>query len=642
MTGRVLWTPPADILETSRIGHYLSWLRRERGLDFARYAEVYEWSVTDLPAFWRSIWDYFGVIAHTDPIGTLPVATMPGATWFPGATLNYAEHVLRMPGLADGDAVVLAYGQTREPATLTARQLRDEVRQVRAGLKSLGVTKGDRVAAYAPNIPETYVLMLATASLGATFSSCAPEFGTRSVTDRWQQIEPTVLVAVDGYRYGDKVVDRSAEVAAIRAALPSVEHVVTIGYLDPAADTFRAMKRDGPLEFEPLPFDHPLYVLYSSGTTGLPKPIVHGHGGILLEHLKMLALHHDLGPGDRFFWFTTTGWMMWNFLASGPAVGAAIVLFDGNPGYPDLSALWQLPEITYFGTSAPFLMACRKAGVTPRVQLKAIGSTGAPLPPEGFEWVYEHVGRDLQLQSLSGGTDVCTGFVGGSPLLPVRAGEIACRALGARVEAYDADGKPVIGELGELVITAPMPSMPVGFWNDPDGKRYREAYFDVYPGVWRHGDWITIAEDGSCVITGRSDATLNRGGVRLGTSEFYSVVEGIDEVVDSVVVHLDQQDELLLFVVLAEGADLDDALRDRIRRELRAALSPRHVPDEIHQVRAVPRTLSAKKLEVPVKRILTGTPVESAAATGALANPESLSAFEKLARLRHHDGDLLR
>ncbi|MCO1598718.1 acetoacetate--CoA ligase [Micromonospora sp. RHAY321] len=655
--GDVLWTPPADVRDRSRIGGYLRWLREHRGLDFADYDALWRWSVTDLDAFWRSIWDHFEVVSHTPPTATLAERGMPGARWFPGATLNYAENVLRMPGRADDDPVVIAHGQTRAPVTLTAGELREQVRRVAAGLRRLGVTAGDRVAAYAPNIPETYVLLLATASLGAIFSSCAPEFGTRSVTDRWQQIEPTVLVAVDGYRYGDKPVDRRAEVAAIRAALPSLRHAVSIGYLDPVgalpdgalgwADL--AAPTDEPLVFTPVPFDHPLYVLYSSGTTGLPKPIVHGHGGILLEHLKMLALHHDLGSADRFFWFTTTGWMMWNFLVSGPAVGATIVLFDGNPGHPDLGGLWRLAAetgTTYFGTSAPFLLACRKAGLVPREvadlsALRGLGSTGAPLPAEGFTWVYETVGTQLQLQSLSGGTDVCTGFVGGVPLLPVHAGEITCRALGAKVEARSADGTPVIGELGELVITEPMPSMPVGFWNDPDGTRYREAYFDVYPGVWRHGDWITINDRGGCVITGRSDATLNRGGVRLGTAEFYSVVEGLDEVVDSVVVHLEDDEggagELLLFVVLAEGLELDDPMRAKICRELRTALSPRHVPDEIHQVRAVPRTLSAKKLEVPVKKILTGTPVDSAAAKGALVNPESLTAFAAFAQRRATD-----
>jgi acetoacetyl-CoA synthetase len=630
-----LWEPPPDVRETTRIGAYLSWLSRTRGLEFADYAALWQWSVDDLPAFWQSIWDYFEVVAHDQPSGVLPAgASMPGAKWFPGATLNYAEHVLRMPGRADDETAIFAHSQTRKTLTLTVAQLREHVRAVRAGLKARGIGPGDRVAAYAPNIPETYVLMLATASLGATFSSCAPEFGVRSVIDRWQQIEPALLVAVDGYRYGDKTIDRRSEVAAVTAALPSLRDVVTIGYLDPAHDTFHRLTGDDPMAYATVPFDHPLYVLYSSGTTGLPKPIVHGHGGILLEHLKMLALHHDLGPGDRFFWFTTTGWMMWNFLASAPAVGAAIVLYDGHPG---LTQLWDLVDeagITYFGTSAAFLMASRKAGLTPRKpNLKAIGSTGSPLPPEGYHWVYESVGNQVQLQSLSGGTDVCTGFVGGVPLLPVHEGRIACRALGARVEAYDPTGHPVIDELGELVVTAPMPSMPVAFWNDPDGSRYREAYFDIFPSVWRHGDWITIAADGSCVITGRSDATLNRGGVRLGTSEFYAVVDNLPEIADSLVVHL-EPDTLMLFVVPADGHDLDDPLRHRIRTELRSALSPRHIPDEIHAVRAVPRTLSSKKLEVPVKRILTGTPVEAAAAKGALANPESLLAFEALARKR--------
>jgi acetoacetyl-CoA synthetase len=651
---QVLWRPPDDVRHTSRIGDYLRWLEAERGLRLPDYDALWRWSVTDLSGFWSSVWDYFGVIAHTEPTAALPEARMPGASWFPGATLNYAEHVLRMPGVPEDEPIVLGYSQTRPPVTLRAVELREEVRRVRAGLRRLGVGRGDRVAAYAPNIPETYVLMLATASLGAIFSSCAPEFGTRSVTDRWQQIEPTVLVAVDGYRYGDKPVDRRAEVAAIRQALPSLVHTVSLSYLDTQsappdgalAWSDLAAETDEPMEFESVEFDHPLYVLYSSGTTGLPKPIVHGHGGILMEHLKMLALHHDLGPGDRFFWFTTTGWMMWNYLVSGPAVGAAIVLFDGNPAAPDLGAMWRLAAdagVTFFGTSAPFLLACRKGDVVPREvadlsRLRGLGSTGAPLPVEGFEWVYRAVGDRLQLQSLSGGTDVCTGFVGGVPLVPVWAGEISCRCLGAKVEAYDGHGEPVVGVLGELVISAPMPSMPVGFWGDSSGERYREAYFDTFPGVWRHGDWITVSERGSCVITGRSDATLNRGGVRLGTSEFYAVVEGLPEVLDSVVVHLEDNEggagELLLFVVLAPGLELDDALRGRIARELRTSLSPRHVPDEIYQVQAVPKTLSAKKLEVPVKKILTGTPVEAAAAKGALANPESLGAFESLARQR--------
>lgn len=645
----VLWNPPADVRQTTRIGDYLGWLERERGVDFPDYQALWHWSVTDVAGFWATIWDYFQVIAYADPTEALASPAEFGQPWFPGATLNYAEHVLRLPGLADADPVVLSWSHTREPVTLTGAELRAQVTRVAAGLRRLGVSEGDRVAAYLPNLPETFVLMLATASLGAVFSSCAPEFGTRSVTDRWQQIRPAVLVAVDGYRYGAKRVDRREEVAAIRAALPSVRHTVLLPYLDPGATTDLtwadlAAPTDQPLRYAAVPFDHPLYVLYSSGTTGLPKPLVHGHGGILLEHLKMLALHHDLGTGDRFFWFTTTGWMMWNYLVSAPAVGAAIVLVDGDPGHPDLGMLWRLAGeagMTYFGTSAPYLMACRKAGLVPREladlsRLRGLGSTGAPLPGEGFDWVYENVSGMLPLQSLSGGTDLCTGFLGGVPLLPVWRGEISGRCLGAKVESYDEAGRPGVGRLGELVITAPMPSMPVGFWGDPDGSRYREAYFDVYPGVWRHGDWITITERRSCVLTGRSDATLNRGGVRLGTAELYAVVEGMSEVVDSLVVHLSEgdADELLLFVVLAGGYTLDDSLRARIATELRTALSPRHVPDEVVAVRAVPRTLSGKKLEVPVKKILMGTPPEQAAAAGALANPESLAAYAELATRR--------
>jgi acetoacetyl-CoA synthetase len=643
--GEVLWRPPADVLDRSRIGDYLRWLADVRGLEFdGDYHALWRWSVDDLPAFWRSIWDYFEVVTHEPPTAVLADDRMPGAVWFPGARLNYAEHVLRMPGVEPGEQIVTAFSQTREPTALTADELREQVRRARAGLRRLGVGEGDRVAAYTPNIPETFVLMLATASLGAVFSSCAPEFGTRSVVDRWQQIEPKVLVTVDGYRYGEKAVDRAEEVAAIRAALPSLTAVVAIDYLGgapiPDATPWSALvaPTDEPLEFAAVPFDHPLYVLYSSGTTGLPKPIVHGHGGILLEHFKILALHHDLGPGDRFFWFSTTGWMMWNFLVSGPAVGAGIVLVDGNPGHPDLGWLWQVAAeagITYFGTSAPFLMSCRKAGIVPKkiadvARIRGIGSTGSPLPPEGFEWVYSDISADLQLSSASGGTDVCTAFVSGVPLLPVYSGEITCRCLGAKVESFAPDGTSIVDELGELVITRPMPSMPVGFWDDTDGSKYQAAYFETFPGVWRHGDWLTLTSRGTCVITGRSDATLNRGGVRLGTSEFYSVVEGLDDVTDALVVHLEEGNELLLFVVLAPGARLDDALRSTIAGQLRSSLSPRHVPDAIYQVEAVPRTLSGKKLEVPVKRILTGMPVDRAAAKGALANPESLRIYEEI------------
>jgi acetoacetyl-CoA synthetase len=669
--GEVLWTPPADARDRTRLGDFMRFVSRTRGLVFGDasperdFEALWQWSVTDLTGFWQAVWEYFEIVSDVAPTAVVAAGpgapltgdarpAVPGARWFLGSRLNYAEHVLRMPGLAGDAAAVIAHSQTRGPVTLTATELREQVRLVRAGLRRLGVGAGHRVTAYAPNIPETYVLMLAAASLGAVFSSCAPEFGTRSVVDRWQQIEPTVLFAVDGYRYGDRAVSRATEVERIRAALPSLSHVVSLSYLDstapPPAGALAwaelAAATDDTLEFDRLPFDHPLYVLYSSGTTGLPKPIVHGHGGILVEHLKALALHNDLGPGDRFFWFSTTGWMMWNFLASAPAVGAAVVMFDGNPAHPDLTELWRLAEetqMTYFGTSPPFLLACRKSNLAPKAvadlsRLRGIGTTGAPLPAEGFRYVYDAVSPTAQLHSISGGTDVCTAFVGGAPLVPVRAGEISCRYLGAAVEAYDATGQPVVGELGELVITAPMPSMPVGFWNDPDGGRYQEAYFDVYPGVWRHGDWITVTERGSCIITGRSDATLNRGGVRLGTSEFYSVVEGLPEVVDSLVVHLEDSaggpGELLLFVVLADSSVLDDALRARIAAALNGSLSPRHVPDQIHQVAAVPRTLSAKKLEVPVKRILTGTPVAQAAAKGALANPDSLTAFEELAAAR--------
>ena len=650
----VLWSPPPDVRERSRVGRYLQWLETERGLRFPDYRQLWEWSVGDLEAFWSSIWDYFDVASATPYDRVLTGATMPGTRWFTGSTLNYAEHVLRgAASQGDDRTIVWARSQTRPPIDLTAGQFVDLVARIRTGLDRLGVGPGDRVAAYLPNIPEAMAALLAAASLGAIWASCAPEFGTGSVLDRLRQIEPKVLFAIDGYRFGERAIDRRAEVAAIRAGLPTLEAVVALPYLDPDSvrlpgtiswDEFTA--ESGDLDFEPLPFDHPLYVLYSSGTTGLPKPIVHGHGGVLLEHLKAHTLHHDLGADDRFFWYTTTGWMVWNWIVSVPLTGAGVVMFDGDPVHPDQGTLWRLAaetDTTVLGVSAGFVLACAKAGVVPRdlVDLSAVRvvlSSGSPLPAEGFRWTYDAVGDHVFLASTSGGTDVCGGLVGGSMLLPVRAGEIAGPCLGCKVEAYGEDGRPVVGTQGELVVTRPMPSMPVGFWNDPDGSRYRAAYFDDFPGVWRHGDWITITGTGSCVISGRSDATLNRGGVRLGTSEFYAVVEAQPEIADSLVVHLEDSrggpGELILFVVPAEGAVLDDVLEKRLAGELRTILSPRHVPDVVYAVPAVPRTLSGKKLEVPVKRILAGTPSDRAASRGALANPESLTAIEQIARQR--------
>lgn len=641
-TPSVLWTPPADVRERTRIGAYLAWLERERELHFATYDELWRWSTDDLGAFWSSVWEHFEVHSEVPPGPALTDATMPGARWFPDARLNWAEHCLRLAGRENDDIVLIARSQSRDRVALTATELRDEVARVRAGLVRLGVGRGDRVAAYLPNVPEAVIGLLATASLGATWASCAPEFGTRSVVDRFSQISPKVLLTIDGYRYGDRELDRTDEVAAIRAALPSLVATVVLPYLDPssvrvpdALTWAQLISEPAELEFEAVPFDHPLFVLYSSGTTGLPKPIVHGHGGILLEHLKIHALHHDLGRADRFFWFSTTGWMMWNYLVSGLAVDATIVLFDGSPASPNLEALWRLAEeeeVTYFGTSAPYLMACRKEGLRPGQlvdlsRLRGLGSTGAPLPVEGFRYVYEAVSPSVHLQSVSGGTDVCTAFVGASPLVPVWEGELSCRHLGCAIEAFSASGSPLIGEQGELVITAPMPSMPVAFWDDPSGSRYRSAYFSEWPGVWQHGDWITITERGSCVISGRSDATLNRGGVRIGTAEFYAVVESLPEIADSLVIHLDADDRLLLFLALRPGASLTDDLRGAITRSLRSSLSPRHVPDEVLAVPAIPRTLSGKKLEVPVKRILTGTAPDVAASRGSLADPSSLDAF---------------
>jgi acetoacetyl-CoA synthetase len=646
--GEVLWTPSADARRRSEVGRYLDWLERERGLGFADYHELHRWSITDLEGFWGSVWDFFEIKAETPYDRVLASDAMPGAVWFPGARLNYAEHALGRDEDVDTVAV-LARSQTRDPFELTFGELRDQVARARAGLQRLGVGPGDRVVAYLPNIPETLVAFLATASLGAIWATCAAEFGPRSVLDRLGQLEPKVLLAIAGYRFGDRHVDRREQVAAVRAGLPSLEHVVHVPYAGGADDALpetrswdELVAEPGPLMFDPVPFDHPLYVLFSSGTTGLPKPIVHGHGGILLEHCKNLGLCFDIRHGDRLLWFTTTAWMMWNALVSNLLLRASIIMIDGNPAYPDVSYQWQLAEeagATCMGLSPAFTMACRKDGLEPgrRFELSSIRTVceaGSPLPPEGYAWLYEQLGDDLFLNVGSGGTDVCSGLVSAYPILPVYAGEITAPCLGVDAVAFDPEGRPVVGELGELVIRRPMPSMPVGFWNDEDGSRYRAAYFEHYPGVWRHGDWILFTERGSCVITGRSDATLNRGGVRLGTSELYGVVEEMDEVLDSLVVHLEQTDDLLLFVVLRDGVELDDALRARIAGALRTSLSPRHRPDEIHAVSAIPRTMTGKKLELPVKRIITGADVAEVASRDALVDPAAIEPFVAYARER--------
>ncbi|HEY0639839.1 MAG TPA: acetoacetate--CoA ligase [Pseudonocardiaceae bacterium] len=649
-TPPVLWTPDADAVRRTRMAAFRTWLAGSRGVELADgYQALWRWSVEQPEVFWGAVAEFLEVRFHDQPTAVLADAAMPGARWFPGATLNYAEHSLAVgPGRQDGDLAVVFAREDGLEQELTFGELRDQVAAARAGLRRLGVRRGDRVVALMPNCPQTLVAFLAAASLGAVWSSCSPDFGVRAVADRFVQIEPTVFLAVDGYHYNGRRFDIRGTVAELRAQLPTLRATVLVPYLDEAAtmpDTeswASLLAVSEPLAYEAVPFDHPLWVLYSSGTTGLPKGIVHGHGGIVLEHLKSLGLHKDLGPGDRFFWFSTTGWMMWNLLISGLQVGAAIVLYDGSPAHPDLSALWRLADrhrVTYFGTSAPYVQSCLKEGLRPRDEfalssLTAIGSTGAPLTPEGFDWIADAVGAHIQICSVSGGTDLCTAFVGSAPDVPVWQGEISCLMLGAAVASYDEDGKELLDEVGELVVTAPMPSMPVFFWNDPDGTRLREAYFDTYPGVWRHGDWIRITERGSCVIYGRSDSTLNRGGVRMGTSEFYRVVEGLDEVLDSLVIDTSgagrSDGELLCFLVLAPGVELAD-VEPRLRALLRAELSPRHVPDQFHVVDDIPRTLNGKKCEVPVKKILAGATPSGAVSADALRNPAALDVFVSLA-----------
>jgi acetoacetyl-CoA synthetase len=623
-----LWTPSAERVARARITQFAA----DVGMPGVSYDELWRWSVDDLDAFWGAIWHQFGVAGDFDTV--LADASMPGAVWFPGTQVNYAERLFA--GKTDDALAIQEASETRPLGAWTWGELRAETSAIRAGLAARGVGPGDRVAAYLPNIAETIAAFAATASLGAIWSSAAPEFGEQAVIDRFAQIQPKVLLGVDGYRYGGRDFDRRGHAARIAEAIGA--ELVPFGYLDGSGWPGGFLVEDVPLTFDRVPFDHPLWVLYSSGTTGLPKPIVHGRGGMLLEHLKKTYLHLDAQAGDRIFWFTTTGWMMWNFLMSVLLADASIVLYDGNPAG---DVLWDLAAnagVTTFGTSAAFLTASMKAGVEPGrgrdlSALRAVGSTGSPLPPEGFRWVYDHVGDDTWLFSTSGGTDVCTAFVGGVPTLPVYEGELQARCLGAAVEAFSEAGEPVIGEVGELVITKPMPCMPVAFWGDEDGSRYRASYFDMFPGIWRHGDWLELTERDTAIIHGRSDATINRGGVRMGTAEIYGAVASVPEIVDSLVVDVPREDGdswMPLFVVLREGAVLDDDLIARVKAAVRERCSPRHVPSEVLRIAEVPRTLSGKALEIPVKRILLGAEPADTTSLDGMANPSSLDWFMAL------------
>ncbi|MGY1642139.1 acetoacetate--CoA ligase [Geodermatophilus sp. SYSU D00703] len=653
----VLWRPTPESVRTTQLARFAGWVAERRGLDFGDppdYDAIWRWSVEHLDQFWGDFATWSGVLPGVPDDRVLPRREMPGAEWFPGTTLNFAEQALR-PGAegtvpADSPALI-AVAEDREPVEVSWAQLRARVGAFAATLRRLGVRRGDRVAGYLPNVPEAVVAFLGTAAVGAVWSSCAPDFGTRAVLDRFAQIEPAVLVAVDGYRFNGKEYDRRDVVRELRAALPSVRTTIAVPRLHPdelpddAVAWAEAVADEQEPRFEQVPFDAPLWIVYSSGTTGLPKGIVHGHGAITLEERKQLALHGDVRPGDRFYWYASTAWIMWNIAASALLCGATVVVHDGAPAYPSIDAQFALAartRLTYLGTSAGYLTACEKAGIRPGEThdlsaLRYIGSTGSPLPASAFSWVYDAVGSDVFLGSLSGGTDVATGFVGSSPLLPVTAGELQRPMLAVAAASWDEQGEPVVGELGELVVTEPMPSMPLYFWNDPDGSRYREAYFEPWPGVWRHGDWMEVTERGTCVITGRSDSTLNRGGVRMGTADIYAAVEAIPEVADCVVLGVEQRDGgywMPLFVKLAEGRELTPELESAIKDAIRRQASPRHVPDEVIAVPGVPHTRTGKRLEVPLKRLFQGVDPARALNVGAVDDPAAVEHYVALARER--------
>lgn len=646
-TTKVLWTPDVKFKGDSCLNQYMQWLSREKGLSFEDYHGLWKWSIGEIADFWESIWEYFDIQAHQPYESVLEYTQMPEMSWFKGSTLNYAEHIFRQ---ANSYQPAIWFQSEREALReISWQQLKEDTASLSHFLRSIGVNTGDRVVAFLPNIPEATVGFLAANAIGAVWSSCSPDFGSSSVIDRFQQIKPKVLIAVDGYSYGGKSFNKTKIVQEIAKQLPSLEHIIFIPYLDktarlvsqtPATNWSTALAgQSTELYFTAVPFAHPIWVLYSSGTTGQPKAITHSHGGVLLEHLKYHAFHNDTRPGERYFWFSTTGWMMWNFVQAALLRGASIVLYDGSPGYPNLNVLWELAEqaqVQHFGTSAPYLVACMKKGILPGKDynlstLRSVSSTGAPLPPEAFDYVYEAIKKDIWLCSMSGGTDVCTAFVGGNPLLPVYEGEIQSRALGCALFAYDENGQVLEDKVGEMVITKPMPSMPIYFWNDEDQIRYLSSYFAMYEGIWRHGDWVKITPRDSLIIYGRSDATLNRQGVRIGTAEIYRSLNKIPEITDSLIVNLESsggRHYMPLFVVLPEGQALNDALQQKIKQQLRADYSPRHVPDEVVEVPDIPYTISGKKMEAPVKKILMGIPLAKAANKDAMKNPEAMEFFK--------------
>jgi acetoacetyl-CoA synthetase len=646
--GEIIWSPSTERIENTVLMSYMKWLKEKKGLDFSEYNTLWKWSVDKLEDFWESIWEFFDIKATAKYEQVLVDRNMPGAKWFDGATLNYAENVFEK--YQENKTAIIFRSEHIPYKEYSWKELKEQVSFVAHSLRKMGVKSGDRVVAYMPNIPETTIAFLAAASIGAIWSSCSPDFGARSVIDRFKQIEPTVLFAVDGYQYNGKVFDKRSVVSQIQKELTSLKSTILVPYknnnetvsLENITPWEALFKEKSELTFTSVPFDHPLWIVYSSGTTGMPKPIVQGHGGIVIEHLKALSLANNITPEDRPFWFTTTGWVMWNMLLGGLLGGSTIVLYDGSPFYPNNDSLWKLAEdtgITFFGTSAPFLITSMKAGLKPKEKfdlskIKTISATGAPLTEEAYRWVYEQVKEDLMLSSSSGGTDVCSGFVGGVSILPVRVGEIQGRLLGVSVEAFDEQGNPLVNEVGELVITKPMPSMPLYFWNDKDNKRYIDSYFDTYPGVWKHGDWIKIDEKGSCIIYGRSDSTINRSGVRIGTSDIYRVVEGLDEVMESLAIDMEvlgRDSSLILFVVLKADQLLDTDLHEKIKNQIRTNVSPRFIPDKIYAVNEIPKTLNGKKMEVPIRKMLLGFEIEKVVNPDSMSNPNSLEFFIKLA-----------